>query len=82
MFLVFSKQLFSESDNLTPNSSTNIKTYKDEDVGGDDDQNKRAASLFKNAAVYEAKRASTHPMANIQGDTSTGEEHEVTKFQV
>ncbi|CAF4679776.1 unnamed protein product, partial [Rotaria magnacalcarata] len=31
---------------------------------------------------YEAKRASTHPSANIQGDTSTGEEHEVTKFQM
>lgn len=43
---------------------------------------KPTPSLFETAAEYEAKRASAHPIAHIQGDTSTGEEHEVTKFQV
>ena len=41
------------------------------------------ASLLKTVAEYEAKRASTHPTTtHIQGDTSTGEESETTKFQV
>lgn len=48
----------------------------------DDEQNQSTASLLEKAAEYEAKRASTHPLATIQGDTSTGEENEVTKFQV
>ena len=59
---------------------------EDEDEGDEDEDedenNKTTPSLFETAAEYEAKRASTHPAANIQGDTSTGEEHEVTKFQV
>lgn len=52
------------------------------DEEDDDEANKSKPSLFETAAEYEAKRASTHPAANIQGDTSTGEEHEVTKFHV
>ena len=47
-----------------------------------EEENQSTASLLEKAAEYEAKRASTHPAAYIQGDTSTGEEHEVTKFQV
>jgi hypothetical protein len=85
----FSKPLFGESS-----SFTNIKTNKDDDQeeeeeedeeeenDNDDENNKTKPSLFETAAEYEAKRAATHPAANIQGDTSTGEEHEVTKFQV
>ena len=56
---------------------------KDEDENeNEDDHNQSSASLLEKAAEYEAKRASTHPVATIQGDTSTGEEHEVTKFQM
>jgi len=90
--LLFSKQLFGGSSDALPSSSfTNVKTNKDEEdeeddddseKEDDDDNNKTTPSLFDTAAEYEAKRASTHPIANIQGDTSTGEEHEVTKFQV
>ena len=54
----------------------------DEDEDDEESNNKSTPSLLEKAAEYEAKRASTHPIANIQGDTSTGEEHEVTKFQV
>jgi len=75
-FFVFSKPLFSVSN----------KDEEDEEDDEVDDEgennNKTTPSLFETAAEYEAKRASTHPTANIQGDTSTGEEHEVTKFQV
>ncbi|CAF4446313.1 unnamed protein product [Rotaria sp. Silwood2] len=52
------------------------------DDDDDDNNNKPTPSLFETAAEYEAKRATTHPIANIHGDTSTGEEHEVTKFQM
>lgn len=56
---------------------------KDDDENEEDEEtNKTTPSLFETAAKYEAERASTHPTANIQGDTSTGEEHEITKFQV
>ncbi|CAF3826917.1 unnamed protein product [Adineta steineri] len=55
---------------------------KEDDDNDEDENNKTTPSLFETAAEYEAKRASTHPAANIQGDTSTGEEHEVTKFQM
>jgi len=55
---------------------------EDDDDDDDDETNKATPSLFEKAAEYEAKRASTHPIANIHGDTSTGEEHEVTKFQM
>ncbi|CAF1349597.1 unnamed protein product [Rotaria sordida] len=60
-----------------------LDDYEEEDDDdNNDDNNKTIPSLFETAAEYEAKRASTHPIANIQGDTSTGEEHEVTKFQM
>ncbi|CAF4459382.1 unnamed protein product, partial [Rotaria magnacalcarata] len=39
-------------------------------------------SLLETVAEYEAKRASAHPATTIQGDTSTGEENEITKFQM
>ena len=52
---------------------------KEEDEEEEEDTK---ASLLETVAEYEAKRASTHPMATIQGDTSTGEENEITKFQV
>ncbi len=90
--MFFSKQLFGGSSDAPSSSFTNVKTNKDEEEEedddddnekeDDDDNNKTTPSLFDTAAEYEAKRASTHPIANIQGDTSTGEEHEVTKFQV
>jgi len=71
-FFIFSKPLFGVSN----------KDEEDEEDDDEDENDKTAPSLFETAAEYEAKRASTHPSANIQGDTSTGEEHEVTKFQV
>ncbi|CAF0958697.1 unnamed protein product [Didymodactylos carnosus] len=37
-------------------------------------------SLIESAAEYESKRSSG--LTNIQGDTSTGEEDEITKFQM
>lgn len=67
------------------NSSTDAKSTKneenDEEAEGNDAGDDEP-SLLEKAAEYEAKRAFTHPSANIQGDTSTGEEHEITKFQV
>ncbi len=72
---MFSEPLFGGSNSLP-------KKDEEEEDEEEDDDDKTAPSLFETAAEYEAKRASTHPTANIQGDTSTGEEHEVTKFQV
>ena len=79
-----SKEIFGASKNETStNSTTDVKSTKDEENDEEvDDENKDEPSLLEKAAEYEAKRAFTHPSANIQGDTSTGEEHEITKFQV
>ncbi|CAF4900571.1 unnamed protein product [Rotaria sp. Silwood1] len=90
------KTLFGGSSNTTSSVLKNDRRNKDDDEededdeedkednddDDDDDNNKTTPSLFETAAEYEAKRASTHPIVNIQGDTSTGEEHEVTKFQM
>ncbi|CAF4695807.1 unnamed protein product, partial [Rotaria magnacalcarata] len=54
------------------------KTDDDEEKDEEDDNK---ASLLETVAEYEAKRASAHPATTIQGDTSTGEENEITKFQ-
>ena len=67
------------------NSSTDANSTKDEEndeEAEDNDAGDDEPSLLEKAAEYEAKRAFTHPSTNIQGDTSTGEEHEITKFQV
>ena len=67
------------------NSSTDANNTNDEEndeEAEDNDAGDEEPSLMEKAAEYEAKRAFTHPSANIQGDTSTGEEHEITKFQV
>lgn len=69
------------------------KKKKTDGDGGDndDDDNKKddnddndedKSSLLENVAEYEAKRASIHPTVTIEGDTSTGEENEITKFQM
>lgn len=87
------KPLFGGSSTTTPSSFTDLKTptSKNDDDDGDNDQEKEKgeaeegeekSSLLDNVAEYEAKRASTHPAVTIEGDTSTGEENEVTKFQV
>lgn len=89
---LFSKQLFSatnEAKDATKEEEENGNDDDDDDDEEDNEEkkdeeenNKSARSLFDTAAEYEARRATTHPSATIQGDTSTGEEHEVTKFQV
>jgi hypothetical protein len=91
-FYVSSKPLFGGASGTTPSSftdlkasSTNSKKNEDEDENdgeGDDEEEEEKASLLETVAEYEAKRASTHPTMTIQGDTSTGEENEITKFQV
>ncbi|CAF1251621.1 unnamed protein product [Didymodactylos carnosus] len=43
-------------------------------------ESKPPQSLVESAAEYESKRSSG--LINIQGDTSTGEEDEITKFQM
>ena len=58
------------------------KAKTDEETDDKEDEEENKASLLETVAEYEAKRASTHPATTIQGDTSTGEEDEVTKFQV
>lgn len=89
----FSKPLFGGSSGTTPSSftdlkstGTNSKKEGEEDADGDDEEEEEEeeekASLLDTVAEYEAKRASTHPATTIQGDTSTGEENEMTKFQV
>ena len=90
---LFSKQLFSATNEAkTEKNETNEEEENGDDAAADEDDdegkedeeenNKSARSLFETAAEYEAKRATTHPSTTIQGDTSTGEEHEITKFQV
>jgi hypothetical protein len=92
-FYVSSKPLFGGSSGTTPSSFTDLKatstnSKKNEEDGQDDDEGKEEeeeeekASLLETVAEYEAKRASTHHATTIQGDTSTGEENEITKFQV
>lgn len=83
--ILFGRPLFGESNSSTRKKEDNDDEEEEEEEEQEEDEdqaNKSKPSLFETAAVYEAKRASTHPAANIQGDTSTGEEHEVTKFQV
>lgn len=80
--LTSNKTLFGETNSTTKSKENAEDEENDEDENDNDETNTSAPSLFETAAEYEAKRASTHPIANIQGDTSTGEEHEVTKFQV
>lgn len=80
--LTSNKTLFGETNSTTKSKENAEDEENDEDENDNDEANTSAPSLFETAAEYEAKRASTHPIANIQGDTSTGEEHEVTKFQV
>ncbi|CAF4433850.1 unnamed protein product, partial [Adineta steineri] len=48
----------------------------------DENEEDNKASLLETVAEYEAKRASTDPATAIQGDTSTGEEDEITKFHM
>ena len=91
-YVLFSKPLFGGSSGTTPSSftdlkstGTNSKKEGEEDADGDDEEEEEEeekASLLETVAEYEAKRASTHPATTIQGDTSTGEENELTKFQV
>ncbi len=89
----FSKPLFGGSSGTTPSSftdlkatSTSSKKHNDEEEDKEDEKEEEEevekASLLETVAEYEAKRASTHPTTTIQGDTSTGEENEITKFQV
>ncbi len=87
---IFSKPLFGGASGTTPSSFTDLKVsstnskkdHEEEENDGDDDDDDEKASLLETVAEYEAKRASTHPTMTIQGDTSTGEENEITKFQV
>jgi len=62
--------------------STEDEKKKEEEDEEEEDNDKDKSSLLENVAEYEAKRASTHPAVTIEGDTSTGEENEITKFQV
>lgn len=60
---------------------------KKDDEANDEEENDEKeddnkATLLETVAEYEAKRASINPATTIQGDTSTGEENEITKFQV
>ncbi|CAF1570001.1 unnamed protein product [Adineta ricciae] len=87
-------QLFSAANETKPeNDETKEEEENGDDAAADEDDdderkedeeenNKSARSLFETAAEYEARRATTHPSTTIQGDTSTGEEHEITKFQI
>ncbi|UJR32224.1 hypothetical protein I4U23_019689 [Adineta vaga] len=86
------KALFGGASGTTPSSFTDLKalsanplesktnTEEKDDEKEDEEENK--VSLLETVAEYEAKRASTHPATTIQGDTSTGEENEMTKFQM
>jgi len=59
------------------------KTNDEEENGEkEEEEEDNKASLLETVAEYQAKRASTHPATTIQGDTSTGEENEITKFRV
>ncbi|CAF1073257.1 unnamed protein product [Adineta ricciae] len=86
------KPLFGVSSATTPSSFTDLKatssislqtkTNSDEKDENKDDEDDNKTTLLETVAEYEAKRASTHPATTIQGDTSTGEENEITKFQM
>ncbi|CAF3495001.1 unnamed protein product [Rotaria sp. Silwood1] len=86
------KPLFGGSSGTTPSSFTDLKTSStnslqnktndDEEKDEEEEEEDNKVSLLETVAEYEAKRASTHPTATIQGDTSTGEENEITKFQM
>ncbi|CAF0743491.1 unnamed protein product [Adineta ricciae] len=86
------KQLFSATNEAKAENDATKEEDENGDAAADDDDedddedeeenNKSARSLFETAAEYEARRATTHPSTTIQGDTSTGEEHEITKFQI
>lgn len=61
-------------------SNTTTKTFNNDSDESDDEEK---TTLSETVAEYEAKRASIHPTTtHIEGDTSTGEENEATKFQV
>jgi hypothetical protein len=92
-FVCFSKPLFGGSSGTTPSSFTDLKATstiskkndeeeEEKEDDDDDDDEVEKATLLETVAEYEAKRASTHPTTTIQGDTSTGEENEITKFHV
>ncbi|CAF1449665.1 unnamed protein product [Adineta steineri] len=87
------KPLFGGSSGTTPSSFTDLKTTSsnslqsktntdEENDEKDENEEDNKASLLETVAEYEAKRASTHPATTIQGDTSTGEEDEITKFHM
>ncbi|CAF1076660.1 unnamed protein product [Rotaria sordida] len=78
------KPLFGGSSCTIPSSFTDLKTTSTNKTNDDDEEEEEdnKASLLETVAEYEAKRASTHPTTTIQGDTSTGEENEITKFQM
>jgi len=76
------KPLFGGSSGTIPSSFTDLKATTTNDEDEEDGEDEEKASLLETVAEYEAKRASTHPIATIQGDTSTGEENEITKFQM
>lgn len=89
------KTLFGGSSSTTLSSFTDLKPSVikiDEKEKKSDENEKKTneeeeeeedkSSLLENVAEYEAKRASTHPTVTIEGDTSTGEENEITKFQM
>jgi hypothetical protein len=75
----------SSLDAVTHDDAARAANHDDNDDNNDDDDNDdhAKASLLETAAEYEAKRAATHPTTtHIHGDTSTGEENEITQFQV
>ncbi|CAF2977944.1 unnamed protein product [Rotaria sp. Silwood2] len=83
------KPLFGGSSGTTPSSFTDLKTTstnslqnKTNDDEENDEEEDNKTSLLETVAEFEAKRASTHATTTIQGDTSTGEENEITKFQM
>ncbi|CAF2118135.1 unnamed protein product [Rotaria magnacalcarata] len=83
------KPLFGGSSGTATSSFTDLKTTstnslqnKTDDDEEKDEEDDNKASLLETVAEYEAKRASAHPATTIQGDTSTGEENEITKFQM
>jgi hypothetical protein len=71
---------------LKTTSSNSLQSKNEEEngekEGEEEEEEDNKASLLETVAEYQAKRASTHPATTIQGDTSTGEENEITKFQV
>ena len=55
---------------------------KNNDKKSHEEKEDNKISLLETVAEYEAKQASIHSTPTIQGDTSTGEENEITKFEV